>query len=68
MAIGLCMGLAVLITCYSISRIGTSAMEAIARQPESADKVRDAMVLPCALIEGIGLISTVLCFVLLYLK
>ena len=37
-----------------IGRIGGSAMEAIARQPESYGKIQTAMLIAAALIEGIG--------------
>jgi F-type H+-transporting ATPase subunit c len=37
-----------------IGRIGGSAMEAIARQPEAAAKIQTAMIIAAALIEGIG--------------
>jgi F-type H+-transporting ATPase subunit c len=37
-----------------IGKIGGSAMEAIARQPEAAGKIQTAMLIAAALIEGIG--------------
>ena len=37
-----------------IGRIGGSAMEAIARQPEAYVKIQTAMLIAAALIEGIG--------------
>ena len=37
-----------------IGRIGGSAMDAIARQPEAAAKIQNAMIIAAALIEGIG--------------
>ena len=37
-----------------IGRIGGSAMEAIARQPEASGKIQSAMIIAAALIEGIG--------------
>ena len=37
-----------------IGRIGGSAMEAIARQPEAFGKIQTAMLIAAALIEGIG--------------
>ena len=37
-----------------IGRIGGSAMEAIARQPEAYGKIQTAMLIAAALIEGIG--------------
>ena len=37
-----------------IGRIGGSAMEAIARQPEASGKIQIAMIIAAALIEGLG--------------
>lgn len=37
-----------------IGKIGGSAMEAIARQPEATNKIQTAMLIAAALIEGIG--------------
>ncbi|MDR0419040.1 MAG: ATP synthase F0 subunit C [Prevotellaceae bacterium] len=45
-----------------IGKIGSSAMEAIARQPESADNIRMNMIIAAALIEGVALFAVVVCF------
>ena len=47
-------GLVVIGVCMGIGRIGGSAMEAIARQPEAYGKIQTAMLIAAALIEGIG--------------
>ena len=47
-------GLVVIGVGMGISRIGGSAMEAIARQPEAYGKIQTAMLIAAALIEGIG--------------
>ena len=47
-------GLIVLGAGMGIGRIGGSAMEAMARQPEAAGKIQTAMLIAAALIEGIG--------------
>ena len=47
-------GLAVLGAGLGIGRIGGSAMDAIARQPEASGKIQTAMLIAAALIEGIG--------------
>jgi F-type H+-transporting ATPase subunit c len=44
-----------------IGRIGGSAMEGIARQPEAAAKIQTAMIISAALIEGVTLFGTVVC-------
>jgi len=52
-------GLAVLGAGIGIGRIGGSAMEAIARQPEATGKIQTAMIIAAALIEGAALFAIV---------
>jgi F-type H+-transporting ATPase subunit c len=47
-------GLIVIGAAVGIGRIGGSAMDAIARQPEASGKIQTAMLIAAALIEGIG--------------
>lgn len=47
-------GLIVLGAGLGIGKIGGSAMEAIARQPEASGKIQGAMIIAAALIEGLG--------------
>jgi F-type H+-transporting ATPase subunit c len=47
-------GLVVIGVGMGIGRIGGSAMEAIARQPEAYGKIQTAMLIAAALVEGIG--------------
>ena len=47
-------GLVVIVAGIGIGRIGGSAMDAIARQPEATNKIQTAMLIAAALIEGIG--------------
>ena len=47
-------GLVVIGAGIGIGRIGGSAMDAIARQPEAYGKIQTAMLIAAALIEGIG--------------
>ena len=47
-------GLVVIGVGLGIGRIGGSAMEAIALQPEAYGKIQTAMLIAAALIEGIG--------------
>lgn len=47
-------GLVVIGVGVGIGRIGGSAMDAIARQPEATNKIQTAMLIAAALIEGIG--------------
>jgi F-type H+-transporting ATPase subunit c len=52
-------GLAVLGAGIGIGRIGGSAMDAIARQPEAYGKIQTAMIISAALIEGVALFGVV---------
>jgi F-type H+-transporting ATPase subunit c len=52
-------GLAVIGAGLGIGKIGGSAMEAIARQPEAAGKIQTAMIVAAALIEGVALFGVV---------
>ncbi len=52
-------GLAVLGAGLGIGKIGGSAMDAIARQPEAADKIQTAMIIAAALVEGAALFGIV---------
>lgn len=42
-----------------IGKIGSSAMEAIARQPEAASKIQTAMLIAAAFIEAVALFAVV---------
>ena len=52
-------GLAVLGAGVGIGRIGGSAMDAIARQPEAHSKIQTTMIIAAALIEGVALFGVV---------
>ena len=47
-------GLIVIGAGLGIGKIGGSAMEAIARQPEATSKIQTAMIISAALIEGVA--------------
>ena len=47
-------GLIIIGAGLGIGKIGGSAMDAIARQPEASGKIQTAMLIAAALIEGIG--------------
>ncbi|MGO2102213.1 MULTISPECIES: ATP synthase F0 subunit C [Psychroflexus] len=52
-------GLAVFGAAFGVGKIGASAMEAIARQPEAANKIQTAMIIAAALVEGVALFGVV---------
>jgi F-type H+-transporting ATPase subunit c len=56
-------GLAVIGAGLGIGRIGGSAMEAIARQPEAAGKIQTAMLIASVLIEGAALFAVVVALI-----
>ena len=49
----------------AIGKIGGSAMEAIARQPEASNDIRTNMIIIAALVEGVALFAVVVCFLAL---
>ena len=59
-------GIAAVAAGIGIGRIGGSAMEAIARQPESAGDIRSNMIVAAALIEGVAFFAIVLCLLILF--
>ncbi len=58
-------GLAVIGAGLGIGKIGGSAMEAIARQPEVSGDIRMNMIIIAALVEGVALFAIVVCFLAL---
>ena len=58
-------GLAAIGAGIGIVKIGGSAMEAIARQPESVNDIRTNMIIIAALVEGVALFAVVVCFLAL---
>lgn len=55
-------GLAAIGAGIGIGKIGGSAMEAIARQPEASNDIRTNMIIIAALVEGVALFAVVVCF------
>ncbi|WP_072530932.1 ATP synthase F0 subunit C [Bacteroides ilei] len=60
-------GIAVLGAGIGIGKIGGSAMEAMARQPEATGDLRMNMIIAAALVEGVALIAIVVCLLTLFL-
>ncbi len=58
---------AVIGAAYGIGKIGSSAMEALARQPEASGDIRMNMIIVAALIEGVALIAIIVCLLTLFL-
>jgi F-type H+-transporting ATPase subunit c len=67
MGAGIGAGLAVIGAGLGIGRIGGSAAEAIARQPEAAGEIRGFSIIMAALIEGIGFFAVLIGLLMLFL-
>lgn len=52
-------GIAAIGAGLGIGKIGASAMEAIARQPEASGDIRSSMIVIAALIEGVALFAVI---------
>jgi len=60
-------GLAAVGAGIGIGRIGASAMEAIARQPEISGEIRSNMIVSAALIEGVAFFAVIICALILFI-
>jgi len=65
---GIGAGIAALGAGVGIGRIGGSALESIARQPEATGDIRTNMILAAALVEGAVFFGIVLCLLILFVK
>jgi F-type H+-transporting ATPase subunit c len=48
-----------------IGKIGSSALESIARQPEAGNDIRSSMIIAAALIEGVAFFGVVVCLLII---
>ena len=58
---GLGAGLCLFAAAFGIARLASAALEGTARQPEAAVNLRTSMIIPAALIEGLGFFALVIC-------
>lgn len=61
-------GVAALAAGMGIGRIGGSALESIARQPEATGDIRANMILAAALVEGAAFFAMVIGLLVIFLK
>jgi len=54
-------GVTILGAGYGIGKIGSSAVESMARQPEAAGNIQTAMIIAAALIEGVTFFALIVC-------
>ncbi len=66
MGAGIGAGIAALGAGIGIGKIGGSAVESIARQPQESGKIQTAMLIAAAFIEGVALFGVVVCLLLIY--
>ncbi|MFH0865593.1 MAG: ATP synthase F0 subunit C [Bacteroidota bacterium] len=67
MGAGIGAGIAAIGAGIGIGRIGGSAMESIARQPEAVGNIRSNMIVAAALIEGVAFFAIVVCLLILFI-
>lgn len=58
---GIGAGIAAVGAGIGIGRIGGSALESMARQPESTGDIRANMIVAAALVEGVALFAVIIC-------
>ncbi len=57
-------GIAVIGAGLGIGKIGSTAMEGIARQPQASGDIRTSMLIAAALIEGVALFGVITCLII----
>ena len=68
MGAGLGAGIAVIGAGIGIGKIGGSALESIARQPEAVGDIRSNMIIAAALVEGVAFFAIVVCLLILFIE
>ena len=53
---------------YGISKLGSAAVENMARQPEAAASINTAMIVSAALIEGVTFFALIVCLLSVFFK
>lgn len=56
-------GVTILGAGYGIGKIGSAAVESMARQPEAAGKIQTGMIISAALIEGATFFALIVCII-----
>ena len=63
---GIGAGLAAIGAGIGVGLIGSHAMDAMARQPESAGDLRASMIVAVALVEGVALFAVIVCLLVVF--
>lgn len=61
-------GIAAIAAGIGIGKIGSSAMEAIARQPEAVGDIRSNMIVIAALVEGVALFAVIVSALAIFIQ
>jgi F-type H+-transporting ATPase subunit c len=64
LAAGIGAGICMLAAAGGIAKLASAALEGTARQPEAAGNLRTSMLIPAALIEGLGFFALVICLLM----
>ncbi len=64
LGVGIGMGLVIIGAGIGIGRIGSSAVDAISRQPEASGTISTNMLIAAALVEGVTVIALILMLIL----
>lgn len=67
LGVGLGASIAAIGAGLGIGKIGSAAMEAIARQPEATGDIRSNMIIIAALVEGVALFAVIVCLLCLFI-
>ena len=67
-AVGLGCALIIVAASYGIAKIGTAAVDSMARQPEVAGDIRMAMLIAGAFIEGVTFFALIVCLLALFFE
>jgi len=60
--VGIGAGLCLIGAAFGIARLASAALDGAARQPEAAPALQTMMIIPAAMIEGLGLLALVIAF------
>ncbi len=63
---GIGAGLAAIAAALGVGRIGASALESIARQPEATGDIRTNMIIMAAFVEGVALMGVLTCMLIVF--
>ena len=67
LGVGLGAGIAAIGAGLGIGKIGSAAMEAIARQPEATGDIRSNIIIIAAVVEGVALFAVIVCLLCLFI-